>query len=251
MENTLKIVENKKEFKHLNTNSSTQNAPFIMKNNFPHKGVGNFLANKLDEICKQNINYKNILDVGCGTGWLSDVAPSHLSYKGVDTCSFFIEQLSQEVDNFYVFDVEATHSPDLIKNFESDVVVCCLSLIETSYLKEAFQNLSLLCKPGGTLFIVGLEPIVELHRISKNSEEFYSYLDMYLNNSNKLTISKKIKSKGEVSEGDYHRILYGHNDYHQLAKANGFVLEESDQIRGLEFKAGGPVYNYLLFKRNG
>ncbi len=245
----LRIIHDKREFKFLNMYSSKKNAPFVMKNNFPHRGIGNFIADKLTSVSKENSDYKNILDIGCGTGWLKDKIPNGLSYIGLDNCSYFIEELSKNTNCFYTLDIEAPHSIDSINEFRSDIIVCCLSLIEIPYLKDAFRNLSLLCNPGGNLLIVGLDPVIELHRISKDTDQFYYYLDMYLNNSDKLTISKKIKSKGEISRGDYHRILYSQKDYHQLAKKNNFVLEESDQIRNVEFKRGDPIYNYMLFKR--
>ncbi|WP_046756473.1 methyltransferase domain-containing protein [Kordia jejudonensis] len=245
----VRVVNDKNEFKDLNQHSWKINADFIIENGFPHIDIENLLSKEIYSLHKKNKNLSRVLDVGCGTGWLKKIIPDTLSYIGVDNCVKFISKLSEKEDSFHLLDIEKQYPLEKLQQFQSDILVCSLSLIETPFLDQAFKNINLLTKENGFVIIVGLNPTIELLRVSKTLNDLENYLELYKSTDSNLSISKTIKSKGAISDTDYHRILYSPNDYIRLAKENDFALIDFKDGLNKGCKLSEPVYQYFLFKK--
>jgi len=173
------VINNSKEFKELNERSWQINANFIIEHGLPHVNIERLLSEEIGDLQKKNRSLNTLLDIGCGTGWLKNIIPNSLDYKGVDNCSRFISKLSENEKCYSLFDIENEHPNSDIENLKSDILVCSLSLIETPFLEKAFKNLFHLAANGAYLIIVGLNPFTELIKASKSHEELKKYLELY------------------------------------------------------------------------
>ena len=248
----VEILKDKKRFKKNNIESWQNNASFVIKNGFPHIKLERLLEKEISVLVNKFSNLNSVLDIGCGTGWLKELLEENqikLDYRGIDNCDIFIKKRSINYPkNFFKFDIEEKHKTESIRNFKSDILVCCLSLIETPHLKKSFSNLSKLCSENGFLMIVSLNPIIELYRVSNSFKEFEDLVEVY-RNGNTLSISKRIKSKGQVSKSDYHRILYGATDFIEKANHAGFSLVNFIDDFNRDDLKKQPIYQFLLFKK--
>ncbi|KAF5299570.1 hypothetical protein FQR65_LT09375 [Abscondita terminalis] len=116
--------------------------------------------------------YKQVIDVGCGPGNLTnELAKSYLSKNlqklvGVDICEKVIEYgrdnygLDRKIE-FHTLDVTTDHIPEnLLNEFDLATSFYCLQIIGD--LKKALQNMHAMIKPGGDLFIYFMGKCLEL-----------------------------------------------------------------------------------------
>ena len=102
----------------------------------------------------QNVEYSNLLDVGCGTGFLIDLLQKQrkAEYIGLDLSSKMIEvALSKNIPNASFIQGTANKLPFEDKSF--DIVVCSQSFHHYPYQKEALQEALRVLRPRG-LFIL-------------------------------------------------------------------------------------------------
>lgn len=247
----------KAEFKSLNHEKWLINASYWLQKNYIHFGLKEFLAQKLDEIVKSKYQQEeelSILDVGCGSGWVVDVLPSEkLSYLGIDFIPQFISSLKQRHKdspniNFKTVDIEEDLSMNGLP--ASQIVVCCLTLIETAYLGEVFSNLKKLTTDNGTLLIIGLNPYSEMIRYSLDYQEVGRIFNFFRKSHFPIVLSKKIKRGKDISPEEYFRILYDVDDYIKYGKQVGFQIEEvSEELNRHSEMEETPMYNFVLMSK--
>lgn len=121
--------------------------------------VDRLRMSEIDRACDQAMRDRNtlpsIVDVGCGTGWISQQLASRGSVTGIDTSSSAIEIARKQYSEpaFQVADITAS-SPNAV--FGSFDLAVCSEVIEhlPDSRKPLFvQRLCSLIKPGGHLVI--------------------------------------------------------------------------------------------------
>ena len=251
----ISVITSKEEFKKNNINSWKLNSEYWLKKDYIHHGVSEALIQKItDELKFEKIN---ILDVGCGSGWLARDLPINKiksSYIGIDNCTTFVNYLNRlysrnKAINFKFLDFEEEISEEDKQELESELIICCLSLIEMPYFDYAFYNISKLLKENGTVIIVNLNPIYEIIRSCQDFDEINSSLELYRKSDDPIYISKKISVNGDSSFAEYYRILYSVDDYCKIGKKYGlnnvYTFKEINKNNDIDT----PLYDYLCLKR--
>ncbi|WP_396146063.1 hypothetical protein [Flavobacterium sp.] len=241
---------NKVDFKTTNRTSWEVNSKFILESSFNQKNISNFLKTKICQIKQDKQEIVKLLDVGCGNGWLKDIIPNDLVYQGIDNCTNFVSSLNNTKGNHFLeLDIEVNQHNQKLEALKSNIVVCCLSLIEMSYLDIVFKNLYELTSKNGYLIIVSLNPLIELYRVSENQKDYKNLISNYKKAKNHLVISKKINIGEKKSTLDYYRILYSFEDYFDQASNVGFTLEEFKEDINEVREPKSPMYEYIMFKK--
>ncbi|PTT72598.1 MULTISPECIES: methyltransferase domain-containing protein [unclassified Chryseobacterium] len=243
-------LTDKEDFKRKNMVSWETNSSFILKTDFNHE-FRSFLEKKLAEIVNTEKEAGLLLDVGCGSGWLTEIVPESVEYMGIDNCVSFVSSLNhKESNHFFELDIELNHKSEKLQTYASNIVICCMSLLEMPYLENVFENLSMVTKKNGLLLIIGLNPFVELLRILGHDKKNEYIFNKYRDAKNPLCISKKIQIESEESSSDYYRILYSFEDYFTEAKKRGFILEEyKEDINMKNRDISQPMYEFFMFRK--
>lgn len=102
---------------------------------------------------------KNVLDVGCGEGWLvRELIKNGIAATGIDGSASLIKDAQEmKMGTFYVIKYEELDSSGVLSNDKYDAIVCNFALISQSIdnLLKALKNL--LAKEG-KLFIQTVHP---------------------------------------------------------------------------------------------
>lgn len=241
------------QFKLINQSAWRKNADFWINQYYIHFGLKEFLSSEIEKFTQGHSGNAQILDVGCGSGWLIDVISDSVNYIGIDYCDIFIKnqfvRKGKKCDFRYV-DIEENLEDEKIGSLKSDLIVCCMSLIEMPFLENVFHNLEKLLKDNGRIFVIGLDPVVEIYRYSSSKENFNKLLKIYRSSKNLIYISKKIKFNNFYSTEEYFRILYSLDDYLFIAGKFGLVYD--DVVTGInKFNDNhkSPVYQFLSLKK--
>ncbi|WHI50302.1 class I SAM-dependent methyltransferase [Microbulbifer sp. MLAF003] len=107
-------------------------------------------------------NPTNVLDVGCGEGWLArNLAAKNIDVYGIDAVAELITEAQHRSGNYQQFlttSYEDLDTKALGQKF--DLVVCNFSLIGESATEVFFQKAGSLLNPGGHLLVQTLHPLI-------------------------------------------------------------------------------------------
>jgi len=228
-------VKNSKEFKTLCQKAWKNNSQLWINNRTLPVRLKRFLFDFLF----QN-NAPNILDIGCGNGWLLqdilNVTPEiQFGYIGIDINTYFIEHLSQQYNDSRIeFTTADFEEPiNTIQDNSVDRAIAVLSLIEMSNLEMAFRNIANKLKNGGSCMIVVLNPYIEMMRLNSNMNDLKNDIASF-RRGNLFYYKKKIVSKGIESEVNYYGLLHPIERYFSEAKKRGLQINDFKEIDAIE-----------------
>lgn len=135
------------------------------------------MAERLFSFLKKK-NYSSILEIGCGTGFLTELASKNLefeTYKAIDIvedCKEYISEISSRI-NFTQNDVE-TYIKDSSEKFDLIISNAALQWVEN--FEEVINRLKSMLKPDGELLFstFGKENFKEISCITGTSLKYYS-----------------------------------------------------------------------------
>ncbi|MFA0813187.1 class I SAM-dependent methyltransferase [Microbulbifer epialgicus] len=107
-------------------------------------------------------NPTNVLDVGCGEGWLArTLAAKGIEVYGIDGVTELIAEAQRRAGNHQQFQTlcyEDLCAETFSQRF--DLVVCNFSLIGEAATEKLFREVSAILNPGGCLLIQTLHPLI-------------------------------------------------------------------------------------------
>lgn len=141
--------------------------------------VQKIMAEKLIALCGRK-NYRNILEIGCGTGFLTAFANSTLDFENytaidiVEGCRTYISSINPKI-NFVTADIE-----DFEINFMPDLIISNASLQWTDNFKEVVSRLAKSLNYDGELIFstFGKENFREFLYITGASLDYYSDFEL-------------------------------------------------------------------------
>lgn len=242
-------VKDKKEFKTLCQKAWGNNSQLWINNRTLPVRLKRFLLDFFFE----NDNH-NILDIGCGNGWLLqeilNVKPDiQFKYIGIDINTHFIEHLCQHYnDNRVAFIIADFEEPlNAVQDNSIDKAIAILSLIEMSNLEMAFRNIFDKLTQGGSCMIVVLNPYIELIRLNSSMDDLKNDIDSF-RRGNLFYYEKKIISKEVESEVNYYGLLHPIERYFSTAKKCGLLINDFKEIDAIdELGAESTIYHFIEF----
>jgi len=137
--------------------------------------IQKIMAEKLISLCSKK-QYKNILEIGCGTGFLTNFANNILDFENyiaidiVDDCKQYIYEINPDI-NFITADIEAFEI-----NFTPDLIISNASLQWLEKFPETISKLQKTLNTGGEFIfsIFGKENYREFLYITGISLNYYS-----------------------------------------------------------------------------
>lgn len=178
---------------------------------YEHEGVGvNIYLKEINRVMKDKLE---VLDVGCGTGLVSNTFATlypDSSFTGVDFSNSidYAKKISKEnklTNTKWV-------KEDFLKvklNKKYDVVICCGVLHHIPQYREALDKLKSLLKPGGTLLIAVYNPLGKIlkhvKKINYNSPTLFEDQE---NNPFELSFTKRAVLN-MCSDLTFHRVQPG------------------------------------------
>ena len=140
--------------------------------------IQKFMAEKLLSYLKFDYNIENILEIGCGTGLLTQKINNKISFKKyiandiAENCEIYIKNINSNIQ-FLPGDIE-----DLIKNIKAplDLIISNASLQWIENLPDFIEQLVDMLSPNGTLLIsiFGIENYREIQHILGKGLKYYS-----------------------------------------------------------------------------
>lgn len=242
-------VKNEKEFKSLCQKAWENNSQLWINNRTLPLRLKCFL---LDFIFENST--PNILDIGCGNGWLlQEILNTNpdiqFEYTGIDINAHFIEHLSQKYNDERVvfFAVDFEEPLTVIQDNSIDKAIAVLSLIEMSNLEMAFKNITDKLKQGGSCLIVVLNPFIEMIRLNSSMDELKNDIASF-RKGNLFYYEKKIISKDMESEVNYYGLLHPIEKYFSTAKNNGLLINDFNEVDAIgELGAESTIYHCIKF----
>lgn len=242
-------VKNKKEFKTLCQKAWENNFQLWINTRTLPVRLKHFIIDFLFEN-----NNSNILDIGCGNGWLlqeilkinQDIK---FEYIGIDINVHFIEHLSKKYndDRFDFFVADFEEKLNVIQDDSVDKAIAVLSLIEMSDLEIAFKNITAKLKNGGSCMIVVLNPYIEMIRLNSNMNELKNDIASF-RNGNLYFYEKKIISIDVESEVNYYGLLHPIEKYFSEAKKSGLLINDFREIDAIdELGTESTIYHCIEF----
>jgi len=243
---------NKKVFKKTNLENWKDVSDFWISNKLSQKqDLKEFVLNKIVDVSENNI--VNILDVGCGEGWILNVLKDSslkFNYTGIDYNSTFIDYLNEKKENatynFYTDDIENPKS-EILKN-KYDLIINSFSLFEMPNYKKALQNEINLLKQDGSIAILSIDPITQLLAISIDFEEFKKNISLFSQLKKGGYYRKLIDTGNGFAKQEYLGILHSMADYFKELKKYDFKMEDLDEINLLNDTVP-KIYEYARFRK--
>lgn len=142
--------------------------------------IQKIMAEKLISFCSQK-EYKNILEIGCGTGFLTEQAVKNLKFENytaidiVEDCEPFIKKIDERI-SFICEDIEKYNNT----LYDQDLIIANASLQWTENFIETVNNLVKHLNKGGELIFstFGKENFREFFYIMGTSLEYYSETEL-------------------------------------------------------------------------
>ncbi len=223
------------------------------KAGYIHSGIKEFLRDEIFNIFKLKNKKLTISDIGCGTAWLyHEIKTIADLYYGIDFNEKLLKKLAKDFEKeancrFINFDFEENYQGE---NLNSDLVIVSLSVVEITNLDIFFENIKKISKDGAYILIVGLNPIFELFRNSKDQKELNKNIASARNSKYPAIISKKLPFNS-LSDGNfrYHRILYSIKDLLDASKkADLTFVDLNDKLNYNSTINNSPIYFFLKLK---
>ena len=141
--------------------------------------IQKIMAEKLISLCSKK-EYKNILEIGCGTGFLTELAVKNLKFENyiaidiVEDCELFIKKIDERI-NFICADIEKFDNI-----YPPDLIIANASLQWTENFSETVNHLVKHLNQGGELIFstFGKENFREFFYIMGTSLEYYSETEL-------------------------------------------------------------------------
>ncbi len=188
-----------------------------------------------------------ILDVGCGSGWLSEYF-ARLGYQmtGIDISSALIRVAEERVAKlpFGIDDTSRARCEFLIHDIEAgplaqvfDAIICYDSLHHFEDENAVLGNLSSMLKDGGTLFVAeGEKPPAGSHTEVELREVMEKFETLEAPFSKEYLVAL-LRRHGFAIVGDYTSVI-------------GFIDRDNVEGNSVGF-VESPSFNYLLCKKVG
>ena len=140
------------------------------------------LEKNLVELFFNEINKKEVLEIGCGTGhWTSFLSELGLKVTGIDISEKMLEKAKSKNIPNATFEVhDATNLPFANESIENIVCITSLEFIENK--EKALKEMHRVLKKNGTILIGTLNKDSEWYTVNKDNEIFNS-ADLYDYNS--------------------------------------------------------------------
>lgn len=125
-------------------------------------------------------NYKNILEIGCGTGFLTELLNKTLEFKNyytidiVEDCEHYIKEINPDI-NFIQADIE-----NFTPQFSPDLIISNASLQWVENFEEIITKLKNCLNKGGELIFstFGNENFKEISFITGKTLNYYSIKEL-------------------------------------------------------------------------
>ena len=146
--------------------------------------IQKLMAEKLIKFCSRK-KYKNILEIGCGTGFLTKEAAKNLDYETytaidiVSECEFYIKKIDDKI-NFAAKDIEKLLTEEAFPSFTPDLIISNASLQWCSDFESVVNKLkNMLSKNGEFIFTTfGKEHFREIFYILGTGLNYYSEAEL-------------------------------------------------------------------------
>lgn len=192
---------------------------------------------------------KNLIDVGCGNGLLSQYAKElNVKYIGIDKSPELIKIANETFQDAGVFLEHDICSEDL--DGEYDLATFIFSIQDIECLESAIKKVSQTLKPGGHVFIFMKHPCFNIQRHSRwlydaNRKLNTRQIDFY--STSKEIFQRKKIGKKLISTYGYHRSL---QTYFEAFNSSGLTLvsfeEVEDSVKKLKEL---PMFLSLILKK--
>ncbi len=202
----------------------------------------------LREVKIRTTEKNNILDAGCGEGYLCrEIKKLHRRISGCDISEDMIN-LAKKKDPSSVYWIQNLEKPRSGLGYEKyDLIICNLVLIDLINIKQAINNMYDYLKRNGTLIISIPHPCY-FHKINQ---------DWFINESD-----KKLEIENYFDEGIFPKKIAGHIEtyhfhrtietYTKLFKLNNLFIERLLEpkpkiINNISLKKASLIPFYLIF----
>jgi|ERR1035437_592680 SAM-dependent methyltransferase len=244
-------------FKQSNLQNWYNNSEFWLRGTMRHlKDVSHSTAEILGDLLTQigDGTRPTLIDFGCGEGWLLRLIEDQgfrVNYVGVDFNEKFIRPLSARYQDrgnvrFALYDLEEELPTQLVS--QADIATNVFNLFEIPNISAAVRNVARSLKPGGTLVILTIDPVMQLLAVSETLDDFKASLKEYETYQSELGYDKDIDVGDFKSGRIYKSILYSIATYVELAKANDLRLIDYREV----VKTGNfvpQIYQYVVFRK--
>lgn len=250
-------VKDKREFKESNLSNWRLNSDFWFRGQMRHlrdiwKPTAELIRGLVDTH-ELSIPF-NILDVGCGEGWLLRLLREEqipASYVGLDFNNQFIRDLTARHEHdalvrFLLHDIEVPLPENLDGQF--NLVVNIFNLFEVPDVALAFANMAKAVQVGGRLLVVSIDPVLQMLAVTKTRDELIEVLRLYELHQDSVGYDKDIDVGDFPSGRIYKSIFYSAPFYIRLAKSVGLLLNDYREV----VKTANYVpqtYQFLIFEK--
>jgi ubiquinone/menaquinone biosynthesis C-methylase UbiE len=179
--------------------------------NEPHYKEENILkvTKNLKEIAKK-YNNPFLLDIGCGTGFIIDIAKNIFSeVHGLDATEEMLNRVKVDKDNINLYHGIAEELP--FDNESFDVVTAYSFIHHLYYYKDVLREVYRVLKPGGT-FYIDLEPNKLFWEAIKELKVKNEYSEIVRREIDSVTYTgKKLNEEYGINPNDFDKAEYYKN----------------------------------------
>lgn len=250
-------IKDPSAFKESNLQNWYNNSEFWLQGTMRHlKDVSHSTSVILGDLLRPACDgaTPTLIDFGCGEGWLLRLIEDrglNVNYRGLDFNKLFIRTLSsryQDKENvrFMLYDLEEELPAEMVG--QADIATNFFNFFEIPNIRAAIRNVSRSLKPGGTLVILTIDPVMQLLAVSDSFDDFKASLKDYETFQSELGYDKDIDVGDFRSGRIYKSVLYSSATYIELAKCNDLRLVDYQEV----VKTGNfvpQIYQYIMFRK--